>query len=215
MENFIGNNADFVVNYGQYITGALVLLSLFLIFKLVRRKRSFLRILGAFFFLALGTLSGLVFARVTSIKPRMTQVLDGLENLNNQSAPALSFTTFKDGKTTTLDTYKGKVVLLNYWATWCPPCVKEMPELNKLQVDYQDKGLVVLALSDEKKERLDAFNKKKPFLVEAAYTTTFDWANIKDERPMTFLINREGVIVDYFTGGYSYEFFKEKVLEHL
>ena len=90
-----------------------------------------------------------------------------------------------------------------------------MPELNKLQEKYGDQGLVVIALSDEDKERLLKFAKKKPFVVLAAYSNEFNWTDIKSERPITFLINKEGIIVDYFTGGYNYDYFESKVIKYL
>ena len=90
-----------------------------------------------------------------------------------------------------------------------------MPELNRLQKKYQDQGLIVIALSDEDKERLIKFAIKNPFIVSAAYSMEFNWADIQSERPMTFLINREGIIVDYFTGGYDYAFFESKIINHL
>lgn len=90
-----------------------------------------------------------------------------------------------------------------------------MPELNRLQSKYQDQGLIVIALSDEDKERLIKFANKNPFIVTTAYSNEFNWADIQSERPMTFLINREGVIVDYFTGGYDFDFFESKIINHL
>lgn len=52
-----------------------------------------------------------------------------------------------DGKAQTMDFIKGKVVIINYWAAWCSPCIREMPSLYKLQQKWKDRGLVVLALS--------------------------------------------------------------------
>ncbi|MEI9976479.1 MAG: TlpA disulfide reductase family protein [Ignavibacteriota bacterium] len=51
-----------------------------------------------------------------------------------------------DGKTYNLDALRGKVVLLNFWATWCPPCRREMPDMEKLYQRFASKGLVVLAV---------------------------------------------------------------------
>lgn len=53
------------------------------------------------------------------------------------------------GKTWFLHDFKGKAVLINLWATWCAPCVQEMPSLAKLQQDYANKGLIVLAISED------------------------------------------------------------------
>ena len=65
------------------------------------------------------------------------------------------------------------------------------------------------------KERLTEFAEQKPFSAVAAYSKEFDWADIQTERPMTFLIDRDGVIVDYFTGGYDFSFFESKIIDHL
>jgi thiol-disulfide isomerase/thioredoxin len=62
-----------------------------------------------------------------------------------------------DGKTYSLEGLRGKVVLLNFWATWCPPCRKEMPDLEKLYGEFGAKGFVVLAVSDEKREVVEKF----------------------------------------------------------
>ena len=62
-----------------------------------------------------------------------------------------------EGKTWTLQGQHGKVVLVNFWATWCPPCRKEMPDLEELYQEFQGQGLVVLAISDEDKNKVRAF----------------------------------------------------------
>ena len=65
-----------------------------------------------------------------------------------------------DGKKWNLKSLKGKVVLVNFWATWCPPCRKEMPDLDALYARFKDQGFVILAVSDEKVTVV------KPFLAE-------------------------------------------------
>lgn len=66
------------------------------------------------------------------------------------------------GKSWTRSALKGKVVLVNFWATWCPPCRKEMPDLDALSKRFKDKGLVILAISDEKGETVEAYLKEHP-----------------------------------------------------
>jgi peroxiredoxin len=84
------------------------------------------------------------------------------QDLNRQT---LDFTlTDTAGRSWTLRQLKGKVVVVNFWATWCPPCRKEMPDLNALYKQFGKQGLVILAISDE-----DAA-KVKPFIAEHKYT---------------------------------------------
>jgi peroxiredoxin len=54
---------------------------------------------------------------------------------------------------------KGKVVLVDFWATWCPPCREELPIIEKLHKEFKDKNLVVLGISDEDKETIENFLK--------------------------------------------------------
>lgn len=220
MEDFIGNNAKVIIEWGQLITATIILASIFCIYLIVKNNnyflpKGFLAYFSVLFLILLISISGLAFNKVTQMKPRISVVINALEDLHNKPAPPFNFYLLEDDSKKSIIDYKGKVVLLNYWATWCAPCLKEMPELNRLQSNYKDQGLLVIALSDENKERLQQFASKKPFTVSAAYSKEFKWGDIQTERPMTFLINREGVIVDYFTGGYDYDFFEEKVIKYL
>ena len=67
--------------------------------------------------------------------------------------------TLKDltGKSWTLRDLKGSIVLVNFWATWCPPCRKEMPDLDSLYHRFSKKGMVILSLSDEAEATVKAF----------------------------------------------------------
>ncbi|MEK6657188.1 MAG: redoxin domain-containing protein, partial [Nitrospirota bacterium] len=68
-----------------------------------------------------------------------------------------------EGKDVSLKDFKGKVVFINFWATWCSPCKKEFPELNKFYETYKDNDLVVLAVnSDLKKGSVEDFLTKYP-----------------------------------------------------
>ncbi len=220
MEDLIGNNAKIIIQWGQLITVTIILTSIFLLYQLVKNNKYFLPkgflAYSIVIILALVILiSSLAFTKITRMKPRVSVVLNALEALHNKPAPPFNFYLLADDSKKNISDYKGKIVLLNYWATWCAPCIKEMPELNRLQSKYQDQGLTVIALSDEDNESLMKFADKNPFIVTAAYSKEFNWADIQSERPMTFLINREGVIVDYFTGGYDFTFFESKIINYL
>jgi len=102
-----------------------------------------------------------------------------------------------DGKSWTLKDQRGKVVVLNFWATWCPPCRKEMPDLEALYQQFADQGLVILAISDE-----DA-GKVKPFIAERkiTYPILLDPGRKVNELfqiegiPKTFVYDRNGKLV--------------------
>ena len=118
--------------------------------------------------------------------------------LHDQVIQESGFTlTALDGKTYSLDSLRGKVVLLNFWATWCPPCRREMPNMEKLYQRFSEKGLVVLAVSDEKRQTVEDFLKKQnytfPVLLDPDRTvnTAFGIEGI----PNSFLFDRQGRLV--------------------
>ena len=76
-------------------------------------------------------------------------LLKGLDLIKPSRAQAAKDFTVPspNGKTLQLADYKGKVVFLNFWATWCPPCKEEMPAMERLYQRYKERGLVILALS--------------------------------------------------------------------
>lgn len=113
-----------------------------------------------------------------------------------------------DGGTFKLADQKGKVILINLWATWCGPCRNEMPELVKLQEKYRDRGFEVIGL-DVDPEPIDLI---KPFAEKMKINYKLGWANEELVRaffditqrngiPQSFLINREGELTGVFFGG--------------
>src|ERR1700676_2457486 len=84
-----------------------------------------------------------------------------------QPAPEVTFKDL-DGKGATLTQYKGKVVLVNFWATWCEPCYVEIPWLIEMQQKYEAKGFTVLGISmdEEGKSAVTPFLAKEPFNVK-------------------------------------------------
>ena len=112
-----------------------------------------------------------------------------------KKAPAL---TLKDvsGRTLRLSDYKGKVVLLNFWATWCPPCRAEMPDLIKMQREYGSKGLQVIGItySPEEISEVRQFVQKLGVNYPIALGTK-EIMSLFDETetlPLTIVIDRQG-----------------------
>jgi peroxiredoxin len=105
-----------------------------------------------------------------------------------------------DGKQWTLSDLQGKVVLLNFWATWCPPCRKEIPDLSTLQTQYADQGLIVLGVTDEPIEKVAPFasrlKMRYPVLLDPGRTVESAYGVGGDQGiPKSFVYDREGRIV--------------------
>lgn len=88
--------------------------------------------------------------------------LNNLVNLTGQQAPDFIAVDI-NGTEANLDKLRGKIVVINLWATWCAPCIAEMPELNDLVIKFKDKDVVFLAAAPEDKTVLEGFLQKNPF----------------------------------------------------
>ena len=101
----------------------------------------------------------------------------------------------KNNNNYNLEEAKGKVVFINFWATWCPPCIAEMPSIQKLYEDYNDKVEFIFVTNDYYSE-INPFLKKnnytfKVFRPQEAYPEFFNISSI----PRTFLIDKYGNVV--------------------
>ncbi len=102
--------------------------------------------------------------KASADNPQFTAALAKLE-ADDQSRKRADFTlTDLQGKAWTLQALRGKVVMVNFWATWCDPCRREMPDLEKLYRRFKNQGLVVLAISD------DDAGKVKQLIVDKRFT---------------------------------------------
>ena len=126
--------------------------------------------------------------------PQFAKAMSVLE-ADDQTRQQADFTlTDLEGKPWRLKSLQGKVVLVNFWATWCPPCRKEMPDLNQLYQEFRQQGLVILAISDED------VSKVKPFIADKgiSYTVLLDPGRKVNTLfhimgiPKTFIYDRSG-----------------------
>jgi len=124
---------------------------------------------------------------------------------NVQGVPAPDFVLPSlDGRKVKLSDFRGKAVLLNFWATWCPPCKVEMPWFEDLQKQYAQDGLVVLgvAMDDTEPATIAKFASDLGVNYEVLLGTdkvSDDYGDVQ-YLPTTFYIGRDGTIVDKMTG---------------
>jgi len=102
-----------------------------------------------------------------------------------------------------LDDLKGKWIVYNYWADWCPPCIKEIPELNNLQSNFSNDLKVFLINFDmlegeELKQQLEKFNVQVDSLLTDP-SNIYDWI-IPENLPVTFIVNRKGELEHTLVG---------------
>jgi peroxiredoxin/outer membrane lipoprotein-sorting protein len=138
---------------------------------------------------------------VEELKPQGPQ---GMREPSLEGQKATDFTlTSLDGKSYTLSKLRGKVVMLDFWATWCGPCRIEMPHVQKLHSEFKTKGLVVFGVNYG-----ETSSRVKPFIAKNAY----DFTILMDTRqevgshyevngiPALFIIDKDGVIRSHFVG---------------
>lgn len=139
-------------------------------------------------------------------------VTEETETAEEEKIPAFDFTlTDQYGETHTLSDYKGKTVFLNFWATWCPPCRAEMPDIQKLYEEYSEAGddsVVILGIAAPDYGREQSEEEIKEFLDENGYTypVVMDHGGeIFTEYgvysyPTTFMIDKDGNVFGYASG---------------
>lgn len=129
--------------------------------------------------------------------------LTGAAHAAMPEQPSLKVTTL-DGKPYDLATQRGKWVIVNYWATWCVPCIKEMPDISRFVSAHQDKvGAIGLAYEDGDKADIQAFLAKHPVSYPIAQVTLDKPLKDFDEPrglPTTWLIGPDGKVAKRFVG---------------
>ena len=125
------------------------------------------------------------------------------EKLINRQAPEFALKDI-DGGTVSLSSYKGTVVLLNFWATWCPSCREEIPSFNNLSRQLKNRKFSIIAISaDRSVSDVKDFLKKHP----SDFTVLMDYSLSVSRHlykvfvlPTSFLIDKKGVIVERYYG---------------
>lgn len=126
-------------------------------------------------------------------KPQLTTTTSTAEaaGVTAQIAPDFTFTDLVTGKTTKLSDLRDKPVYLNFWATWCPPCVKELPHIQAKYEQYKDR-IHFLAISVDSEQEAPA-----QFISSKGYTFTVGYGN---EREISRAYNIEAIPASYIIG---------------
>jgi thiol-disulfide isomerase/thioredoxin len=152
-------------------------------------------------FVAIATLSA-VFGAYVSVKKQSSVKSDSaaVESLMKANLPDTQ------GQTHALSEWRGKVLLVNFWATWCPPCVEEMPELVELQNSSEVKNLQIVGIGVDSPSNIQQFTKKfqisYPILVAGMEGTEIARAlgNQAGGLPFTVLLDSEGRVRQTYLG---------------
>lgn len=131
----------------------------------------------------------------------------------NDLAPDFELTTL-EGKKVKLSDYKGKKVILNFWATWCPPCRAEMPDMEEFYSTYKDKDIVILGVNLTKSEQEESVVREFiksygitypiPLDVESSVAETYQVSAI----PTSYFIDTKGVIREKIVGPMDFDMMK-------
>ena len=130
-------------------------------------------------------------------------------------APAFTLPRVGGGEVSLADS-AGRVRLVDFWTTWCPPCREEIPMLNELQLAYGERGFDIIAISPEEADILEEFMAENP----VEYTSLIGTEELVHEYgalgyPTAFLIDGEGYVVDFFFGPKPRSVLEKKIEELL
>ena len=133
--------------------------------------------------------------------------------LAGQPAPSFAVPELS-GRTSGLDAYRGRVVVMNLWASWCPPCRAEMPDLQRLYQAYQSRNVVVLGVDQgESANRVADFARSLgihyPILLDQQQQYGRVYAALG--LPTTIVVDRSGIVVRGFDGALSYPQMEEAI----
>ncbi|MGD2081104.1 MAG: TlpA disulfide reductase family protein [Nitrospirota bacterium] len=126
----------------------------------------------------------------------------GADSLVGSRAPEFALRDMH-GKYVSLTALRGKVVVLNFWATWCPPCRKELPGLEGLRREYAGRGLAVVAVSTDSTERgIRKFLAETPLSLRVVHDRDGRISQLYGvfSLPTTFVIDRRGIVISHIIG---------------
>lgn len=144
------------------------------------------------------------------------QVLDVSDRIDDIRLPD------RDGKSRSLSEWSGKLVVLNFWASWCGPCREEMPMLDAMRARYASKGVEVIGVASEPAADALGFLKQNPVsypilidIPDDALDVSLHLGNTRSVLPYTALIGRDGTILATRMGNFSEQSLEKWIAPHL
>jgi thiol-disulfide isomerase/thioredoxin len=141
-------------------------------------------------------------------------------NQIGKTAPEFNLPSATEGQIKLSD-YKGKLVLLNFWASWCPPCRAEIPGFIKVQEEYKDKGFTILGAAIEGKEAVNTYmneigmNYPTAYGIDEVHRTAGTYGDPDGALPYSVLISKDQKILEIFTGFVSETKLKQVIEKNL
>ena len=168
----------------------------------------FILIIAVLLFSPLGTFVKVQLNRFIAFSPKTIAITD--QKMLSSYQWKLKDAT---GRTVSLEDYKGKIVFINFWATWCPPCIAEMPSIQKLYADYQDK-MVFLFVTTDSFEIAKAFMIKEDLTLPVYQSLSNPPVEMESSTiPATYLIEQSGnvIVAKIGTANWNSNSFREKL----
>jgi peroxiredoxin len=143
-----------------------------------------------------------------SVRGLLSSPLDKTKQESQNPLPDFSLPDLS-GKQHSIKEWHGRVLVINFWATWCPPCLKEMPEFQAMQNEFSDKGLQFIGIAlddaDPVKEYITSKKITYPILLgeEQGTKLAHDLGNIVNTVPFTVIVNKKGLVVKSHMGELS------------
>jgi len=220
MDRFIVDHAVAFATWGEPALWALAALSavLFVVFGFGHRfgiaASTPRRLIGAFF-LTLGLVAGLWLWILRGPFHPFMETTRRLHQGVGRPVPEIVFQRLPDGAPARLADLKGRVVLLNLWASWCGPCIRELPALHALEDRLGPSGLVVVAISDESFDQVAAFASRYELPAIAGSAEGFPWLPLQGFRPYSLVIDRQGILRASVFGTREAEEFEQMIRPYL
>ncbi len=200
----IAEYANFFYHYGNYVLIPLFILTFIVDSKVAKasvgkHKKKVARLLITASTVILGAL---IYMINFPLKPMISSLATVDDSLGKEMVD-FTYLNVATNEIEAIDKYGEKLVILNFWGTYCPPCVKELPDLKRIQNNFKDE-VVVIAVSDEEPEKIKTFvaNIETPSIIGAQKDN--EWINPEKFLPLTVIIDK-GQVQERFFGRKTYD----------